>query len=110
MDNKDNNMSLVNQKLLETKCRLTLNRIIEGVKEKDGRTIHIEYALEKFENYVNRFDLNVSSNELDYLKDMRVRMHDNNGLAPKHLIPKTEIIEPTVIAVDFKARKVIKPH
>lgn len=110
MDNKDNNLSLVNQRLLEAKSRLTLNRIIEGVKEKDGRTIHVEYALEKFENYVNRFDLSVSDTELDYLKNMRVRMHDNNGLAPKHIIPKNEIVEPTVISVDFKARKVIKPH
>lgn len=110
MDKKDNDISIVNQRLLEAKCKLTLNKIIEGVKEKDGKTIHVEYALEKFENYVNRFDLNVSSTELDYLKDMRVRMHDNNGLVPKHLIPRDKIIEPTVIRVDFKAKRVIKPN
>lgn len=110
MDNKDSNLSLVNQRLLEAKSRITLNRIIEGVKEKDGRTIHVEYALEKFDNYVTRFNLSLSDTEFDYLKDMRVKMHDNNGLAPKHIIPKNEIVEPTVISVDFKARKVIKPH
>lgn len=110
MDNKDESIKTVNQRLLESKCRLTLNRIVEGIKEKDGKTYHIEYALEKFENYVTRFDLSVSDIELDYMKQMRVRMHDNNGLVPKQLISKAEVVEPSVIVVDFKARKVIKPQ
>lgn len=108
MANKDITMNDVHKKLLETKARLILNRIVEGVKTRDNKTIHIEFALEKFENYVNSLDLNASDIEMDYLKQMRVRMHDNNGLVPKHLVSK-EIIEPTVIVVDFKARKVIKP-
>jgi hypothetical protein len=109
MDNKDKTLNAVEQKLLEAKSRLILERIIKAVEEKDGKTIHIEFALEKFENYVNRFDLNASKIELDYLKDMRVKMHDNNGLAPKHIIPKTEKPEPSVTFVDFKNKRIIKP-
>lgn len=109
MANKDKTLSAVEQKLLEKKAKLTLDRIVEGVKERDGKTIHIEFALEKFENYVRSLDLNVSDTEFDYLKQMRVRMHDNNGLVPKHLVSTKEITEPSVIVVDFKARKVIKP-
>ena len=110
MDNKDETMKTVNQRLLEAKSKLTLNKIVTQVHEKDGKTISTEWALEKFENYVNRFDLNLSEIESDYLKQMRVRMYDNNGLAPKHLVNKDDIIEPSVIVVDFKSRKVIKPH
>lgn len=110
MDKKDNGLKAVEQKLLEKKAKLTLDRIVEGVKARDGKTIHVEYALEKFENYVNSLDLNVTATEFDYLKNMRVRMHDNNGLVPKHLVSTKEIIEPSVIVVDFKARKVIKPQ
>lgn len=110
MDNKSKELSAVEQKLLEKKAKLTLDRIIEGVKARDNRTIHVEYALEKFENYVVSLDLNVSAIEANYLKEMRVRMHDNNGLAPKHLISSKETVEPSVTFVDFKSRKVIKPN
>lgn len=100
-------------RLLETKARLTLNKIIDLVKEKDNKKIVIEYALEKFENYVRRFDISVSDKEVDYLTVMRVRMHDGNGLAPKNMLPKNkekDIPVNNVMVVDFTNKKRIKPN
>jgi len=100
----------IEKRLLEKKARLTLKQIIDGVKEKDNKDMHIEFALEKFENYVTRFGLNVSEKEFQYLSEMRVKMHDGNGLAPKNIIPiNDEIRKNTVTVVDFKAKKRITP-
>lgn len=97
----------VKEKLLVVSSRNILNKIIDLVKEKDEKTIHMEYALEKFENYVNRFDIRISDNESDYLKKLRLDMYDNNGLLPKNIVKENE--ESSVTFVDFKNKIKIKP-
>lgn len=96
----------INEKLLTASSIKLLNTIKVLVKERDNKDISDEYALEKFENYTNRFDLRVSEKEFDFLLKLRVRMYDNNGLLPKELVKEHKS---EVIVVDFKNRRKVKP-
>ncbi len=104
-------MSEVEKKLLETKSRMTLDKIQNLLKEKDGVDFNKEYILEKIENYVTRFDVNVSEKELQFLKSKRSEMHNHNGLLPKGLYSKRDQLKniSKTIHVDFKNKKIIKP-
>ncbi len=93
-------------KLTAASAKNIIKKIKNLILEKDSKDISEEYILEKFENYVNRFDIRISDNEIEYLKDLRVKMHDNNGLLPKSF-SKNSVSE--VIKVDFTNKTKIKP-
>lgn len=96
----------ITDKLLTASSIKLLNTIKVLVKERDNKDINGEYALEKFENYINRFDLRVSETEFDFLLKLRVKMYDNNGLLPKEVVKEHKS---DVIVVDFKNKIKIKP-
>ncbi len=107
----DRELSEVEKRLLETKARKTIDKIQRLLKEQDGREYRREYILDKVENYIGRFEINVSDKEMEYYRKMRTYMHEHNGLIPKELENKREQLEntATTIHVDFKNKQRIKP-
>lgn len=93
-------------KLTAASSKNIIKKIKNLILEKDSKEFSEEYILEKFENYVSRFDLRISENEIEYLKNLRVKMHDNNGLLPKSFLKESKS---EVIKVDFTSRTKIKP-
>ncbi len=66
-------------RLLQAKAKITINRIIEAVKFNENKDIHETYALEKFQNYASKYNLPINEKESEYMQRLVVQMYDNKG-------------------------------
>lgn len=94
----------ITEKLLEKSIESKLATIIDLVKLNDGNKIHKDYAMEKFEHYIKRFDIQVTDKEIEYLIKLRVDNYDKNSLPIKKIDTRDSLVK-----VDFVNKKIIKP-
>jgi len=99
----------IEDRLLAAKSKSTITKIIKEVKLNENLEIKRDFALEKFDEYTKKYNINTSEKELEYLRLLRAKMNSEGRISENFALTDNKILPENVISLNRFKRDLKKP-
>lgn len=99
----------IEDRLLAAKSKSTITKIIKEVKLNENLEIKRDFALEKFDEYTKKYNINTSEKELEYLRLLRAKMNSEGRISENFTLTDNKILPENVISLNRFKRDLKKP-